>query len=105
MHQFEDEELPIWPAFGTSLASTMQIHKALLAVERSLRVRSQQQGLLVSNLNNFPLPHVVLAQNMLSYEQAEELLMDGHTWGIAEPHISRQHNTCMKFFIMEKLTQ
>ncbi len=23
MHQFEDEELPIWPEFGTSLASTM----------------------------------------------------------------------------------
>ncbi len=63
MHQFEDEELPMWPAFGTSLASTMQIHNALLAVERSLSIHSQQQDLLVSNLYNFPLPHVVLAQN------------------------------------------
>ncbi len=92
MHQLaQDDELPIWPASGTSLASTMQIHNALLAVERSLCIDPQQQDLLVSNLFNFPLPHVALAQNMLSHGQAEQLLLDGHTYGINEPHISHQH--------------
>ncbi len=87
----QDEELPIWPATGNSLASTMQIHNALMAAERSLQLHSQQQELLVSNLYNYPLPNVVLAENMLSYERAEQLLVEGHTWGINEQHISHQH--------------
>ena len=99
MHQpAQNEELPIWPASGTSLASTMQIHNALLAVERSLCINPQQQDLLVSNLFNFPLPHVALAKNMLSYGQAEQLLLDGHTYGINEPHISHQHGYLHEVF-------